>query len=277
MIKNIMKDYLPRISVIMGVYNCEDTLEEAINSIINQTFTDWELIICDDASKDNTYLLAKKYADEYPNKIKVIKNETNLTLAPTLNKCLTLAKGEYIARQDGDDISKDTRLEEELKFLEENKEYDLVATNMISFDENGEQGIHQLKEFPNKIDFLKNGTTFSHATILMKSEVFNVLGGYCEESYAKQAEDYELWSRFFLNGYKGYNLHKNLYLVRENMDAYKRRSAKRRLRGIKLNLIIYSKLKAPIICYKNILKDIIAIFVPTKIFSYYYKSKLKKV
>lgn len=266
-----------KVSIIMGIYNCENTISEAIDSIINQTYKDWELIMCDDKSTDNTYFIAKEYEDKYPNKIKVIINDKNITLAPTLNRCLKLAKGKYIARQDGDDISKPNRLEEEVSFLESNPQYDLVATNMISFDENGEKGIHQLKEIPNKFDFLNKGSVFSHATIVMKAEVMKALGGYCEEEYANQAEDYELWSRFFLHGYKGYNMHKNLYMVREDMNAYRRRSVKRRIRGIKLNLRIYSTLNAPIICYKNIIKDLIAIIIPTKIFSYYYKFKLKKI
>ena len=264
-----------KISIIMGIYNCEKTISQAIDSILNQTYTNWELIMCDDCSIDNTYKIAKQYEEKYPDKIKVLRNNVNKTLGPTLNKCLQLVTGEYIARQDGDDISKPTRLEKEIKFLINNPEYDLVATNMISFDEKGDKGIHELKEIPTKNDYLNKGCTFSHATILMKTSTMKELGGYCEETYANQAEDYELWSRFFLNGYKGYNLHENLYMVREDNNAYKRRSAKRRIRGIKLNLIIYSKLKAPINCYKNIIKDMIAIFIPTKIWSYYYRCKLK--
>ena len=65
----------PKVSIIMGIYNCELTLKESIESIINQTYTNWELIMCDDCSKDNTYNVAKEYADKYPSKIKLIKNE----------------------------------------------------------------------------------------------------------------------------------------------------------------------------------------------------------
>lgn len=270
-----MNDKNPLVSIIMGIYNCENTLKESIESILNQTYENWELIMCDDCSLDNTFNIAKTYEKEYPKKIKVIKNDVNLTLGPTLNRCLKLAKGKYIARQDGDDISHKERLKEEVRFLEKNSEYALVATGMISFDENGEKGIHKLKKVPNKSDFLTKGSTFCHATILIKTEVFNELNGYSEEWYVKQAEDYELWSRFFQKEYKGYNLQKPLYYVREDMNAYKRRSAKRRLRGVILNSKIYSKLNAPIYCYINILKDIIAIFIPTRVFSYYYKLKLK--
>ena len=79
------------ISVIMGVYNCASTLEEAVNCIINQTYPKWELIMCDDASTDDTYTVAKKYAQMYPDKIFFLRNKKNHGLNYTLNKCLKSA------------------------------------------------------------------------------------------------------------------------------------------------------------------------------------------
>lgn len=265
----------PLISVIMGIYNCEATLKESLESIINQSYTNWELIICDDFSTDNSLALAKAYEKKLPGKIMVIKNNENLTLGPTLNKCLSLASGFYIARQDGDDISEATRFEEEIRYLENNKAYALVGSNMISFNEAGNKGVHKMKETPTIIDFYKKGVTFAHATIMMKKEVLLELGGYCEAWYARQAEDYELWSRFFQRGYKGFNLQRNLYYVREDEKAFKRRSSKRRIRGIYLNFKILTRLKAPLWSYKTIAKDFIAIFIPSGVFKYYYSLKLK--
>ncbi|MEO2261829.1 glycosyltransferase family 2 protein [Dorea sp. YH-dor228] len=88
----------PTISIIMGIYNCAETLPESIESILNQTFTDWELIMCDDGSNDNTYHVAEWYASVYQNKIVLLKNEKNRGLNYTLNKCLEAVKGKYIAR-----------------------------------------------------------------------------------------------------------------------------------------------------------------------------------
>lgn len=87
--------YRKKVSIIMGIYNCADTLSQAIDSILNQTYTDWELIMCDDASTDNTYDVAKSYRDKYPEKIVLIKNEVNSKLSFTLNHCLKYASGEY--------------------------------------------------------------------------------------------------------------------------------------------------------------------------------------
>ena len=89
----------------MGIYNCADTLAAAIDSILAQTYTDWELILCDDGSADRTYEVAEDYRSRYPEKIVLLKNERNMGLNYTLNRCLEQAKGAYIARMDGDDVS----------------------------------------------------------------------------------------------------------------------------------------------------------------------------
>lgn len=90
----------------MGIYNFADILNEAIDSIIAQTYTNQEFILCDDGSSDDTYDVAKKYVEQYPSKFVLIKNEANLGLNKTLNNCLELATGDYVARMDGDDKMK---------------------------------------------------------------------------------------------------------------------------------------------------------------------------
>lgn len=111
-----------KITVIMGIYNCEGTLAEALDSLLSQTFTDWNLVMCDDGSSDTTYEIAEQYQTRYSNKINLIKNERNMGLNHTLNRCLEFADGEYIARQDGDDMSMPTRFEKEVAILDSNSE-----------------------------------------------------------------------------------------------------------------------------------------------------------
>ena len=142
----------PLISVLTAIYNCENTVEEAINCILHQTYTNWELILIDDCSSDNTYNVAKRIS-ESDDRIKLFKNERNLTLAPTLNKCLEKANGEYIARMDGDDICTLNRFEKEIAFLENHPEYALVSCQMDLFDDNGVYGTVKYKEKPEKSDF----------------------------------------------------------------------------------------------------------------------------
>ena len=128
---------MPKVSVLMGIYNCAATLQEALDSLYAQTFQDFEIILCDDGSKDDTYVVALENQRQHPN-IVLLRNEQNLGLNATLNRCLAAAKGEYIARMDGDDISMPTRFEKQVKFLDEHPEYAVVSAPMIYFDENGE-------------------------------------------------------------------------------------------------------------------------------------------
>ena len=105
----------PRISVIMGIYNCASTLQEALDSLYTQTFQDFEIILCDDGSSDNTYQVAEENVKTHKN-IVLLRNEANRGLNQTLNKCLMVARGEYIARMDGDDRSLPHRFEEDELF-----------------------------------------------------------------------------------------------------------------------------------------------------------------
>ena len=100
------------ISVIMGIYNCSATLQEALDSLYEQTFQDFEIILCDDGSTDNTLLVAEENRQKHSN-IVLLKNDENRGLNYTLNRCLKYARGKYIARMDGDDISLPMRFEKE--------------------------------------------------------------------------------------------------------------------------------------------------------------------
>ncbi|WP_195467466.1 glycosyltransferase [Clostridium sp. D43t1_170807_H7] len=263
----------PKVSIIMGIYNCENTIRESIESIINQTYKNWELIMCDDCSSDNTYAIANEYRKQYPQKIKLIKNEKNITLAPTLNNCLKIATGKYIARQDGDDISIQDRLEKQVEFLEKNSTYDLVSTQMISFDKNGIKGVRGITvEEPTKLIMI-NGTAFCHATILTKKSVYDKLNGYNVKGYTKRCEDIDLWFRFFENEFKGYNLKEALYMVRDDDSSYKRRTMKNYINIFLTSIIGYRRVKIPIKYYGYLIKPLITILIPNCILKIYHNKK----
>ena len=168
------------ISVIMGIYNCASTLHEAINSILNQTFADWELIMCDDGSQDDTYNVALEYKKNYPEKIIVLRNEKNLGLNATLNRCLKAAKGTYIARMDGDDICLPERFAAEYETLETEKTISIVSTDMGYFDQTGIWGKISHPEYPKKKDFLY-GSPFCHAPCMVRKEAYDAVAGYTEK------------------------------------------------------------------------------------------------
>ena len=119
---------MKKVSVIMGIYNCGPTLQEAIDSILAQTYSNWELILCDDGSGDNTYAIADEYRRKYPDRIVLLRNESNTGLNHTLNRCLEVATGDYVARMDGDDISLPDRFEKQVMFLDAHPEYTIVKS-----------------------------------------------------------------------------------------------------------------------------------------------------
>ena len=169
-------DKKPLVSVLMGIYNCADTLEEAVDCILTQTYENWELIMCDDCSSDNTYEIAVKIAQK-DNRIKVIKNEKNLTLAPTLNHCFEEAKGEYLARMDGDDICDKDRFEKEVKVLNEHPEYAVVSSGMRFYDENGVYGEIINPEEPKGEDFVSR-SPICHEQCMMRAKVLRKVAAY---------------------------------------------------------------------------------------------------
>ncbi len=234
----------PKVSVIMGIYNCENTLAEAIDSILAQTYTNWELILCDDGSADGTYALAEKYKDRLPGKIILLKNERNMKLSFTLNRCLEAAKGELIARMDGDDISHEDRLEKQVAYLLEHPGIQLVGCAMRRFDEKGFHDIMHPVPAPDKWT-LRYRVPFYHATILTYKTVYDTLHGYTVADRAVRVEDRDLWFRFYANGFSGANIDEALYDVRENADAIKRRTALSRFRSLRTTAFGYRLLGYP--------------------------------
>lgn len=162
----------------MGVYNCKisEKLRRSVQSIIDQTFTDWEFLICDDGSTNETFLLLNKVREMDP-RIKIFHYENNISLGNALNTCLEYAKGEYIARQDDDDdISWKDRFEKQVNFLDENDDYCMVGCCAQVYDENVVWGYYIVPEKPSKYDFLKN-SLFMHPTMLMRRSALEVAGG----------------------------------------------------------------------------------------------------
>ncbi|MBQ4569111.1 MAG: glycosyltransferase [Ruminococcus sp.] len=236
------------ISVIMAVYNCAPTLREAIDSILNQTYTNWEFIICDDCSTDNTMEIVREYKAKFPDKFKIIQNEVNSKLSFSLNHCLKYAEGEFIARMDGDDISVPTRFETQVKYLREHPDVDLCSTLVQRFDENGLSDIIVKPEFPDRYT-QRNHVAFNHATIMTYKYVYDKCGGYTVSKRTVRAQDYDLWFRFFYHEFKGVNLQEPLYLMREDKNAVKRRTFKVRFNAYRTTVKGFRLLRYPIKWY----------------------------
>lgn len=217
----------PKISVLMGIYNCADTLPEAIDCILNQTVQDFELILCEDGSSDNTYDVALDYQKRFPDKIVLLKNEKNLGLNLTLNRCLAVAKGEFIARMDGDDLCHPQRFEKELAVLASRPDIAFVGTVIYLFDDNGIWGISRPLVEPERKTFSK-GNPFSHGSCMVRRSAFALVGGYSEDPRVVRVEDFHLWMRMYEAGLKGMNLPEPLYSLRSDLNATARRRMKAR-------------------------------------------------
>lgn len=262
------------ISVIMGIYNCESTLPEAINSIIKQTYDDWELIMCDDGSDDNTLEVALKYKELYPDKIVVLKNEINLGLNATLNKCLKVAKGKFIARMDGDDICSAERFKEEINVLENEPNIAIVSTDMYHFDETGVWGKISHPTYPQGRDFLKE-TPFCHAPCMVRKEAYDAVEGYSVDKKLLRVEDYHLWMKMYKLGYRGKNIGKTLYSMRDDRNAYTRRKFKYRLNSAYVICLAVKELKLPVWGYVIALRPIIVGMLPKVVYDILHKWKLR--
>ena len=187
----------PAISVIMGTYNPDKRIEAAVLSIIQQTEKNWELIICDDGSDEKH----AKYIESVccsNSKIRMIRNDSNRGLAYSLNRCLKLSRGEFIARMDDDDISMPDRFTCQLQFLQNNPQYGWVGSQAVLYDEYGDWGVAERPKIPGTKDFLPF-SPYIHSSVMFRSDVLKKTKGYMVSDRTRLCEDYELFYRNAVN------------------------------------------------------------------------------
>lgn len=186
-----MLNKIPLVSIVISSYNSEEFIEESILSLINQSFENFELIIVNDASTDNSLNIIENFASK-DYRIKIINNEINIGLTKSLNKAIKTAKGKYIARQDADDVSFKDRLKTQVEFLEKNKNIILLGSRHID--------IINAKEYKsNYIPFDKINKNIymfnpiAHSTAIFNRKIFIDIGLY-DESYLT-SQDFDAWIR----------------------------------------------------------------------------------
>lgn len=251
----------PHISVIMGTYNCAQTVEAAINSVLAQTYSDFEIVVCDDCSDDGTFEILSNIHRQHPDRITLLRNESNRKLAYSLNRCLATAKGELIARMDADDLSHPERFKTQLDFLIANPNVHLVGTAMQRFDRDGVGDIVRMPVAPNRFS-LHLGTPFAHATIMAHKYVYDQLGNYTVCRRTERGQDRDLWFRFFHHGFSGRNIEEPLYLVREDIQAIRRRTVAVRFYTYMTSLYGYRLLRYPTAWYLRPTFALLKSFVP---------------
>lgn len=182
----------PRVTVLMSVYNGEKYLREAIDSILSQTFKDFEFLIINDCSTDRTAEIMESYTDP---RVRIVYNETNIGLTKSLNKGLKLAKGEYVARMDADDISLPERLQKQVEFLDVHPEVGVLGTWAEVIDESGGCVFEwRMPEDPALLKWLMVfANNLIHASVMFRRCVIEPLGYY--DSAVRCSQDYDLWCR----------------------------------------------------------------------------------
>lgn len=265
---------MPRISVLMGIYNCASTLDEALESLYTQTYQDFQIILCDDGSTDDTYIIAQKHVKTHHNII-LLKNDKNMGLNHTLNHCLQYADTELVARMDGDDISLPERFQIEVDFLDSHKDVAVVSTPCIYFDENGifREGVGQGDV--KKMQFLRR-PPMSHAPCMGYTEAFKAVGGYTESPWLLRVEDYHLWFKLYAAGYKMHRMKKSYYMMRDDRNAIKRRTWKSRLNEVYVKHIGYKMIGIPWYYHIYCIEPIIRQLLPNFLYQYLRRRRIEK-
>jgi glycosyltransferase involved in cell wall biosynthesis len=212
---------MPKVTVLMPVYNGENYLREAMDSILNQTFTDFEFVIVNDGSIDKSLEIINSYHDS---RIKLIENPKNLGISESLNKGLFSATGKYIVRMDCDDISLPHRLQKQIEYLDNHPEVIIVGSyiDMIDLDS---RKLNQQVRYPlihdDIINSMLTSNPMAHPSVMFRrSEVLNI-GGYrlFKEWNGVSTEDYDLWLRIASNNFKLANLEESLLYYRYHSNS----------------------------------------------------------
>jgi len=252
----------PLVSVVMSVYNSEKHLKEAVNSILNQSFTNFEFIIINDGSNDNCFDILLEY-QKNSNRVLIIDQE-NIGLTKSLNRGIQLARGKYIARQDADDRSFPERLEKQAQFLEANPDYCLIGADYKIIDENS--NIIGKPEIPVPIDdheikaAINKYNPFIHSLVMFRNNTSET--SYLYDTSYKYSQDYELWLRI-LGHHNAYNLPEVLGLSRTWPKAISQKKIKTQRRyALKAKKQIMLKYITNIGFWHYLLKDLSVVYLP---------------
>lgn len=190
------------VSIILPTYNGAVFIEKAIQSVTAQTYTNWELLVIDDGSIDDTQSIVRAYEVSDP-RIKYTRNESNLGIQKTLNKGLAMAQGIYIARIDDDDRWHDTeKLQKQVAHIEQNPSCVLVGTGVVVIDECEKEVVRYLVPETDQAirSQLLGKNCFVHSSVLFRKDIAQGVGGYDETTATRHVEDWDLWLRLGTKG-----------------------------------------------------------------------------
>lgn len=268
-------DIKPVISVALGVcyrHSSLDKLIRSIGSILGQSYTDFELLICENGSLDSVRKYLKEIS-ESDSRIRLIDGTNANTLSEKLNRCISAARGTWIARMDDDDYSEPTRFEKQIAYLEANPEIAFVGCNVQQVQNGAPIGIIVFPEFPHVKDFLFS-QPFSHPAMIFSHDVLVAVGGYCEDSRFSGCEDYDLLLRLYEKGYKGSNL-QDVLLQYTIPDFGKRnRTFRMRINELYTRMVRFKSLGLLPRYFIYVIKPLIIWIIPAKVLQRMKKHRL---
>ena len=271
----IAKQGNPVISVIMGVYNGERFLREAMDSILNQTYKNFEFIICNDCSTDGSGEILRQYAQR-DQRIVLLENPTNLGLAATLNKCLSEAKGTFLARMDCDDRALPQRFEVQLKWLQDHPDVCALGTAVEYIDDNGRVFGRSLKKSFKcyGLEHAVLGSVVVHPSVMMRTAAVVAVGGYSVNPLTTRAEDYDLWCKLCENGGRIANTSEVLFQYREDESNIVRRKYVYRVQEFRLKWHWITRAKRPGIELLYAIKPLVVGLLPLRIYKVLHRRNL---
>lgn len=255
---------MAEISIISGAYNVAEcySLYKSIDSVLEQTFSDIEFIICDDGSTDDTWNILNEYASR-DCRIKLLRNKKNIGLAASLNRCIEISSGKYIARHDLDDYNDTTRLEKQLMYMKQHEDIAVLGCQAYLFDKNGIWGKDR---FPNEVtnkDFLFT-SPYKHGSVMFRREALLKAGCYRVAAETYRAEDYDLFMTM-QTFCKGANLADYLYYFCEDKCTQKRRKYRYRIDEAKVRWKGFKKLGLMPIGIPYAIKPLIVGLLPASV------------
>lgn len=214
----------PLVSVIIACYNASSYIDQCISSLMKQTYQQFEIIVCDDASTDDSMDKLKKWSAS-EKRVRLLHNVTNKGTGYTRNRCLEIAQGDFHMLQDIDDYSSPERMETLLDALVMEEGISFVSSQMYAFEKDGSRVNiafrGKIKEYPTKWNFLWT-LPFCHATTMFRHEVLASIKGYLTTTQVNRQEDYEMMMRAYAKGFRGKNIDRVLYFYRYDISNISR-------------------------------------------------------
>lgn len=211
-----------------------------MDSVLNQSFKDFEFLIYDDGSDGECRQVIEEIGRQ-DSRIRILRGEQNRGNAFGLNQCILEAKGQYLARMDGDDLCLPRRLEVQAAFLDRNPQFDYVGSAAGLLEGETLWGIRKMVPIPRKENFLPF-SPFIHPSVMFRKDIFEKYGFYNTSELCRRCEDYELFIRLYREGSYGCNLEEILLYYREEKDSYKKRTLESFRREAKLRRQIFPSL-----------------------------------